>query len=496
MVDLPSGYNEEDCTQHGRNKIAGRSEVDERSPFQHDVDRILYSTEFRVLAGKTQVVASDQVGAYHNRLTHSLKVSQVGKRMAVLLAAHARADGISEIGPDPDLVEAACLIHDIGHPPFGHIGEVEIERGLDGIWSAQERAKVSERSAEASVGPHPDGFQANAQNLRIATYLCVRQNVDPRGLHLTRALLDAATKYPWHRGGNNTYGGKHWGCYRSEDAALSWVLGRGNEAAHVPLTPESKADVKPRPVEEQLMDWADEVTYACHDVDDFYRAGLIPLDEILAGLPPSQVDPRRGVSREVGYETRRFLEYLMAEGEYAEEAVLTALERVANSIGQLFPYEDTQAVRGTAAGATGSLLAYFLGKRSQAEHEAGVARKVRLEPVGAGNALTRYSAVLHVDAEVRETCDVLNALIKCYVINRPGLATQQAGQKRILRDLLNWYASDPRRLLPEARREEYLDHDDALRAAADTVSGLTETAAVRIHRRMSGIDYGQVTDLR
>ena len=91
---------------------------------------------------------------------------------------------------------------------------------------------------------------------------------------------------------------------------------------------------------------------------------------------------------------------------------------------------------------------------------------------------------------------MLNALIRCYVINRPGLATQQEGQRRILRDLLAWYANDPKRLLPEAKREEYAEHGDALRAAADAVSGLTEAAAVRIHRRMSGIDYGQVTDLR
>ena len=82
--------------------------MDARSPFQHDVDRILYSSEFRALAGKTQVVASDQLGNYHNRLTHSLKVAQLGKRMAVLLSRHARVDGVSDVGPDPDLVEAAC----------------------------------------------------------------------------------------------------------------------------------------------------------------------------------------------------------------------------------------------------------------------------------------------------------------------------------------------------------------------------------------------------
>ena len=174
-------------------------------------------------------MASDQLGSYHNRLTPSLKVAQVGKRMAILLAEHARADGVSGVGPDPDLVEAAWLFHDIGHGPFGHVGEIEVARGLDRLWEHQERAK--EPSAGASVEPHRDGFQANAQNLRIATYLSVRQNVDPRGLHLTRACLDAMTKYPWHRGRQSAYSGRSWGCYSTEDPALTWVLPTGEDPA-------------------------------------------------------------------------------------------------------------------------------------------------------------------------------------------------------------------------------------------------------------------------
>ena len=480
--NLPVGYIEADCMQHGRERVSGRSDVDSRSPFQHDVDRILYSSEFRALAGKTQVVASDQLGNYHNRLTHSLKVAQLGKRMTVLLTEHARTDGVSEVGPDPDLVEAACLIHDIGHPPFGHIGEVQVARGLDKLWGESRKPST----------PHTDGFQANAQNLRIATYLSVRLDVDPRGLHLTRALLDAAIKYPWHRGRDGEYSGKHWGCYSTEDAALKWVL----ESSNIPLPPATKEQRGPRPVEEQIMDWADEVTYACHDVEDFYRAGFIPLDSILSGLPPSLTDRRKGTSTEGTYETERFLKYLEQEGgnSYSRQATLKALERAANRIGDVFPYEPTQAGRGSAASMTSTLLAYFLGKRG--ENDDPDERKVRLELVGDSTSLTRYGANLVVAQDVRETCDVLNAMIKCYVIDRPGLATQQQGQKRILRDLLRWYADDPIRLLPQGRQEEYAVHGDPLRAAADAVSSHTEAEAVRIHRRMSGIDYGQVADFR
>ncbi|MGZ6970509.1 MAG: HD domain-containing protein [Thermoanaerobaculia bacterium] len=89
-----------------------------RSAFARDRDRILYSSAFRALGGKTQVVAATELGYMHNRLTHSLKVAQVGLR----LASRLRSDGAAV---DPDLVEAACLAHDIGHPPFGHAGETQ-----------------------------------------------------------------------------------------------------------------------------------------------------------------------------------------------------------------------------------------------------------------------------------------------------------------------------------------------------------------------------------
>lgn len=490
------GYSGADFTQHGLEVVTGRSKVDVRTPFQHDVDRILYASEFRSLAGKTQVVASDQIGNYHNRLTHSLKVAQIGKRLAVLLGEHAREDDLADVGPDADLVEAACLIHDIGHPPFGHIGEIQMAAGLDALWIPPKDPQ-GPNAEERQSNLHPDGFQANAQNLRIATYLAVRKDRGAPGLHLTRALLDSATKYPWHRGGG-AVSSKAWGCYRSEDPALAWVLSDGDCPASIPPPPDQKSEAPQRPVEEQIMDWADEVTYACHDVEDFYRAGLIPLADVLSGLPTIARDPRRGAAHVVGYETTRFLTYLKGhwrEG-YDEEAILGALRRVANTLGEVFPYEDTQALRGSVTTATGKLLGYFLGKEMADEVGSGEKRKVRLEPTGDSRVLTRYAARLHVEPDIRQTCDVLNQLIKCYVINRPSLASQQQGQRRILRDLIDWYANDPKRLLPEARAEEFTDHDDALRAAADAVSSLTETEAVRIHRRMSGIDYGQITDLR
>lgn len=462
---LPAGYDEADVEQHQRGGHTQPTDDDIRSPFDHDVDRILYSSEFRALAGKTQVVAADQLGGYHNRLTHSLKVAQIGRRLAALLTARAKAAGIGDVGPDPALLEAVCLLHDIGHPPFGHIGEHSLRDCVDDLYNPVTPKK--ERAEPAS-----DGFQGNAQNLRIATHLASRASRrGETGLQLTRATLDGATKYPWHRAGLGLeYAAEHWGCYSTEDAAIEWMIGAVQEP------PASKTDATPRPVEEQIMDWADEVTYACHDVEDFYRAGLIPLDRILA-LPA--LDPRRAVTQ-VPYETEQFMTYLGVNGEGEVADVERHLRELQNEL-LLTPYEGSRAGKQASAKATSRLITLFVSE-------------VRLEPVGDPVALTRYSARLHVPDDHRAKVRLLKKLIGCYVIDRPGLAGQQHGQKRIVRDLTTWITQDPKRLLPPDRKEEYGEHGDEVRSAADYVSSLTEVQALLLHHRMAGVDYGQVTD--
>lgn len=440
---------------------------DVRSPFQHDVDRILYCNEFRALAGKTQVVAADQLGGYHNRLTHSLKVAQIGRRLAVLLTERAGADAV---GPNPDLLEAACLIHDIGHPPFGHIGEHSL------------CATVDELRAEPGGGAPADGFQGNAQNLRIATYLAARAGArDQRGLLLSRATLDSATKYPWRRGEGDrdtSYAAEHWGCYEPEAEAVEWIL-----QGVVQDSPVAKDAKEARPVEEEIMDWADEVTYACHDVEDFYRAGLIPLDQIFT-LPLD--NPRR--QEQWPYETEKFLRYLEAKhekkhpgAEFDSDAVRGHLREIANLLLPSGPYAGDFIAKQTTAAATSRLLTHFVSGVALLGHSDG--------------PLTRYNARLDVPADRRAKVGLLNSLIKCYVIDRPGLAGQQRGQQRIVKDLTTWVAHEPARLLPPDRLEEYELHGDPVRSAADYVSSMTEGQALLLHRRMSGVDYGQITDL-
>ncbi|MFD0558088.1 dGTPase [Stackebrandtia endophytica] len=431
-------YSDDDLEQHS---LGVRRRADtERTAFEHDVDRILYSTQWRALAGKSQVVASGELGIYHTRLTHSMKVAQLGRRIAERMK---RRYG----GPDPALVEAASMAHDIGHPPFGHAGENALRDTMDEL-----------RTGQAV----PDSFEGNAQTLRVLTYLAAHKYPGHRGLHLTRACLDAATKYPWERHGRDVDRDRFlkWGVYPADRAAFEWVrAGRTDDAV---------------PVEEQIMDWADDVTYVCHDVEDFYRTGLIPLADIFPA--PGQADAHSE------RETAVFLDYLAAKRTgfglpFDRDATAAQLAEIGKTLVVPEPYRGRHDDAVAVNSRTADLISFLIAD-------------LRLE---VADAPIRHGARLVIPEDRRQVCDLLKELLWCYVVDRPTMRTLRHGKQRIVAELLRWTFEAPE-LLPPDRTEELAEHGDRLRAAADHVASLTEGQAIALHRRLSGVALGSVSD--
>lgn len=229
---------------------------DFRAPTQVDRDRILYSRSFARLAEITQVIPADSGYVFHNRLTHSLKVAQLARRISEKLH-NVHGDCSDQGGLDVDAAEAAALAHDLGHPPFGHIAEAEINDRMNDYGLTE-------------------GFEGNAQSFRLVAGLSV-SDVTPEeertgaglGLNLTRVTLNGILKYPWlHKMGPKN---DKWGAYAQDAEIFNFARQEFQYGEHT------------QSLEAAVMDFADDITYACHDLIDFYCAGKIPLEKLRKG---------------------------------------------------------------------------------------------------------------------------------------------------------------------------------------------------------------------
>lgn len=415
-----------------------------RNEAQRDRDRILYSSAFQRLGGVTQVTESELGFTFHTRLTHSLKVAQVTRRSVEMLLQEAEADDGHVVGRAATLVrslsadaaEASALAHDLGHPPFGHVAETVLDA----------------RSREAGG----EGFEGNAQSFRILTRLAIR-NEEP-GLALTRRTLDGSLKYPWLRDINDEQRNDKWGAYTEDVESFGWVR-QGCELCQPSLIA-------------RLMDWGDDLTYAVHDLDDYYRAGLVPLDRLAAGGP----------------ELDRLRDGLRAMGIAEPEPDVKALMEVLGTFPLTDPYEGRDDQRAGLRDFGSTLITHYLGAiRVEAGDEDGCAEFVIKDKS---------------ERQVR----ALKRLTQAYVVMHPALAVQQRGRRRIVESLFDWYleATDPkgdpqgdRRLIPptyRTRLQEAKTRPARVRIVTDIIAGLTENSAQALFRRMSGMDPGTLLD--
>jgi dGTPase len=379
-----------------------------RSAFERDRARVLHSAALRRLAATTQVVVPGESDFPRTRLTHSLECAQVGRGLGKAL------------GCDPDLVETACLAHDLGHPPFGHTGE----------------------GALAEIAADIGGFEGNAQSLRILTRLEPKTFApDGRsaGLNLTRAALDASCKYPWGREVND----RKFGVYDDDRDVFTWL----REGA-----PEGR-----KCLEAQVMDWSDDIAYSVHDLEDAIHAGHL---ELAVLHDPTE---RTALTE---------LAAMRLPGSTPDDFA-AALDRLTTL--SVWPRSYDASHRSLAAlkNATSQLIGRFCEAAEDATRKQfGDAR------------LHGYDADLVVPRGARLEVEALKAVTARYVMESEPATTRYAQQRDVVRELVEVLRERaPAGLDPIAREAWQAADDDAgrLRTIIDHVASLTDPSAIASH---------------
>lgn len=427
-------WTEDERAQRHHNMVA----KDQRHPFQRDRDRILYSSAFRRLAGITQIVRAGEADVFHTRQQHTIKVAQVGRRLAEKCCAD-DPDLAVKLGVHPEVIEAACLAHDLGHPPFGHVGEHVL-------------------NGEVEKAGDSDGFEGNAQTFRIITKLAVRFE-DCDGLDLTRATLAATLKYPWMRDQSQPDRKDKWNVYKSEREDFEFA-----RKFHPHSAKTAEAD---------LMDWADDIAYSVHDLEDFHRCGIIPWHRILNGDQSKKIITR-AADKWFGAPSDALARL--------REAMHNLEAFIRGGFGSVIrePYTGERHQRQELRNLTSSLIGrYIKAAHLQSPDENGKSVKI--------------------DDQEQVEVYILKQITRDYIISNPSLAAQQKGQSRIIRDLFHDLIADSETGVPSylPRRLVYLREiyrTTPARFAADCIASLTEAEAVALHARLQGISSGSVLD--
>lgn len=384
-----------------------RVDAPERTAFERDRARVVHAASSRRLAAKTQVVGPQSDDFVRNRLTHSLEVAQVARDLSRAL------------GSQPDIAETAALAHDLGHPPFGHNGE-------------QVLARLAEDCG---------GFEGNAQTLRLLTRLEAKTfDAEGRsvGLNLTRATLDACTKYPWRRGERP---GPKFGVYDDDLPVFTWL--RSPETGHRKC------------VEAQIMDLADDVAYSVHDVEDGVVAGRVDLTRL-------DVDPVWEIVRDW---------YLPDATDDDLTATLAGLREVGS-----WPessYDGSRRSLAALKNLTSDLIGRFCGAVQAAS--------------GAPGSFSRYRADLVVPEQTRREIAVLKAVAVHYVMRSDDRRRLQQRQRELLAELVTVLVDRGDDALDRPFADDWrAAPDDAarLRVVIDQVASLTDVTAVAWHTRL------------
>lgn len=397
---------------HDRERWWPETHSTRRSDFARDRARLLHSSSLRRLAQKTQVVSPTAgLDFARNRLTHSLEVAQVGRELATAL------------GLDPDVVDTACLAHDIGHPPFGHNGE----RALN-AWATD-------------VG----GFEGNAQTLRVLTRLEPKIVADRSyGLNLTRASTDAACKYPWAAQQEvlDPSGRVKFGFYQDDVDAFAWVRAGAPEG---------------RPcIEAEVMDLADDIAYSVHDFEDAMVNGFIDPRELA-----SRVDHASLVAR-----MQRWV------GDVSSDDLVAAFDRLDDLDTWVDAFDGTRRDQARLKNLTSRLIGRFANAAAAATRDAY------------SGPLARFGGRVVVPADVRAEIAVLKGTVAAYVMDVEQRQPLYEHQRRVVTELADRLLALGEGALEATFAADWrAAEDDAARkrVVIDQVANLSDQTALAWH---------------
>ena len=386
-------------------KRAGRTE------FMRDRARVIHSAALRRLAAKTQVAVPWENDFQRTRLSHSLECAQIGRELG------------ESLGADPDLQDTACLAHDLGHPPFGHNGE----------------------EALAEIAKEYGGFEGNAQSFRLLVRLEAK-TVDSKGksvgLNLTRASLDAATKYPWPRAQNP----RKFGVYDDDLEIFTWMR--------------EGAPVDKKCIEAQIMDWSDDCAYSVHDLEDAIFVGQISVKN---------------------FENDMADIYRVMTNDYASDASEAEAVNAHKRLSQLsaWPeyFDGTHRSLARLKDSTSQLIGRFV-----------LAAELETRKIHGDGSLSRYGANLEIPRDQVVEVDFLKAIAGHYLINAAHSQDRYAKQQIIIAELVDMLrACAPRELDSIFLKawDEAGDESARMRVVIDQVAALTDPGAYALHTRLS-----------
>ena len=407
MTSSVNGYSESDQERflYEPAKRPGRTEI------MRDRARVIHSAALRRLAAKTQVAVPWENDFQRTRLSHSLECAQIGRELG------------ESLGADPDLLETACLSHDMGHPPFGHNGE----------------------EALAEVAAPCGGFEGNAQSFRLLTRIeakTVDNNGKSMGLNLTRASLDAATKYPWASAENP----RKFGVYDDDVEIFNWVR-QGAPAGR-------------KCIEAQIMDWSDDCAYSVHDFEDAIFAGQVTVQN---------------------FDNDFDILYSEMTNSYGSDATKDEAAAALTRLQQLscWPINFDRSHRS---------LARLKDTASQLIGRFVLSAELETRKVHGDGPLTRYSANLEIPRDQKIEVDFLKSVAGHYLIGASASQERYAKQQIVIHELVDMlFTAAPKELDPIFEDDWKVATTDAqrLRVVVDQIASLTDPGAYALHAHLS-----------